>query len=422
MTRLAYYKCDDTTSGGNVLKNEDVREGWTGISGSDYLRRSGINLDPDDHRVRVAFTANRAGGQALVGQGFGAPYFLQLTGIGTLRIGARDAANSLEYTNLITDIPDGEFVDVECNIRWAADEIVITGFGDSSQYDDTFSVDLLDSPSDTGFFIVGGYGTGGTFPSTDAVVHRVKVTHGSTDILDLDFSKHKTDDQVGSNDLTITGSPTFIGTELNGVDPGTDSVAGLAANSGTALSFDGTANDWANAGDVWDMTDQLTAMLWAHIDASETNGGVIGRWHSSQGWLVLANGGKIRFYRDGSFIETVADYPSVAFHLAVTADGTTGKIYFDGVEQSTTGSINATHTLASGTDAQIASYTSSASAGVNLHGILDEVIVRNDVLSQSEIAAAYNAYFASGATGLITPHVLRSVSREVTRQVSSAGT
>lgn len=391
MSLLSHLTLDDTHSGNVAVDQVFDRPGWTRITGSDRLSRSSISVDTDDHKVRVAFTANRgASNQVLQGQGFIAPYYIRLATNGALFLVA-DGPSSTVTTEIIPPIPDGEFVDVEINIRWTSDEVVVTGFGDSSQYDATVAMALIDSPSVSGFFTVAGYGNGGTFPCTDAVVHRVSVTHGSTAVLDYDFSLHATEDQVGSFNLGITGSPLFQGGRYTNITPSAATAVGLTSNSGTAIDFSGSG--YINLGSRLDFTGDFSVDAVLDINPTETIGGIASRWHSSQGWLVLAINGKIRVYRDGSFIESTSDFPVGAFHLTVTAEGTTGKIYFDGVEDVSGTFSSATHTLASATDAQIASYTDSASAGVNLLGTADEVRVHDNVLTPTQVTDRYNELF-----------------------------
>lgn len=202
------------------------------------------------------------------------------------------------------------------------------------------------------------------------------------------IAHYQHDEQSGT--ALIDSSPLGNNGILNGVDPSTDSVVGLAPNSGRALVYSGAATDWANLGNTLDFTGDFTVMAYLHLSSLTEVGGVVSRWDSMTGWLVLIFNGKVRVYRDGSFVESTVNIPLVPFHVAVTAEGTTGKIYFDAVEVTSGTFAAATHTLAAGTNAQVGSYTNSASSGVNLDATIDDVRVYDSVLSAAEVGDIYN--------------------------------
>jgi len=90
--------------------------------------------------------------------------------------------------------------------------------------------------------------------------------------------------------------------------------------------------------------------------------------------FYMTIGGGLRHIRVDNALQIGAFH-----HIAGTYDGSTMRLYLDGVE---VGSLDVSGTVGTGTNAELSA---------SLHGLLDEVEIYNRALSLSEIQAIFNA-------------------------------
>ncbi len=167
------------------------------------------------------------------------------------------------------------------------------------------------------------------------------------------------------------------------------------AGFGQALLFDGgqSGHQFVELGtfNPSAATDQLSIALWAKWDGpSDYWQSLIAKRHSGAWdrnimmWYfeLERNAWDVRFYREGSGVATgkllqVGQWT----HLAVTFDGTTARIYFDGalIDE---GSFS----FGNDTEAPMHIGATSEAGGNPFNGALDEVRIYDSVLSQTDIA------------------------------------
>lgn len=177
-------------------------------------------------------------------------------------------------------------------------------------------------------------------------------------------------DSVGSNDLTISGTPT-------------QGAAGIAANTGLAADFDG-ATSYAEVS-----ASGFGRKGWTYIFLLETPNQVQARvltWSNND--FILVNAGLVTFRSsdtgnntsttDGNFLSASTNY-----WLAATVNSSTGLISLSAIEVGTTTVITPTYTVQesqAGSDAATTAIRMGAnlSAIGNYNGKIDEMIVIND--------------------------------------------
>ncbi|MFK7933063.1 MAG: BspA family leucine-rich repeat surface protein, partial [Saprospiraceae bacterium] len=202
-------------------------------------------------------------------------------------------------------------------------------------------------------------------------------------------------------------------TAANGcVSSGVVTVAlenGCNNNPGAALAYDGNGDIVTVADDpLLDLTSEITIEFWCKPNANASGYQIYVMKAGSGGWgggygMVTNGSGNLHFMPTGWFgsghINTSYKLPADQWvHLAATYDGTTSKIYLNGVESfsaSTSGATIPQNNLVMGIggDYGVSSYSFS--------GSMDEVRVWNKALTVAEIQANMNCEIQGGTTGLI---------------------
>jgi len=167
---------------------------------------------------------------------------------------------------------------------------------------------------------------------------------------------------------------------------------------GQALQFDG-ADDWVNAGSASAIdlvTGDYTLTAWVKPNVLTGNQAIIAKSASSndKAYSLMLGGSEV--YVDGenggndAYVTTTGAGLVVGnwYHLAATMTSSTlgVKIYVNGVEQATTGSIPVRPIE---TNADLV-FGSVQYAGTYYNGFIDEVRIYNRVLSTAEISQLYN--------------------------------
>ena len=191
--------------------------------------------------------------------------------------------------------------------------------------------------------------------------------------------------------------------EKNLAMPASDATvgSGLAEDRHSlySMDFDGT-NDYINTSLDTDSYSSFSVSAWVNGDdvntyrtvASQTR---YGNWANSS-WLLYIEAGKMVFYifSGGSAIlagKNTALSAGVWYHIAATWDGSTSKLYINGVKETTEGSVSSMNTSTIPT--LVGAYHDSAGTSIagNWNGKLDECAIWNRALSASEISALTTA-------------------------------
>lgn len=191
------------------------------------------------------------------------------------------------------------------------------------------------------------------------------------------------DSSINANNGNTVASPTWTTGRVDG-----------------GLSLNGTSQ-YATGPDV-DSSTNITISAWVNPDASQTS--TIVSKHSSssdnQGRLSLASntpsftittGGTQRTATAGSAISS-----SSWSHIVGTYDGTTARLFVNGVQAGTSA---ATGAIATNALAWTVGRDANASSNY-FNGVIDEVKVLNRALALNEIDAEYDAGVAGNASGL----------------------
>lgn len=235
-----------------------------------------------------------------------------------------------------------------------------------------------------------------------------EITGGlATDLFTYYSFDNNAEDELGANDGTLNGA-TLINGRTAAIDVTTNGNTGTV-NGATrqvtklgqgAYSFDGS--DYLENPSITLNTTNVTLSAWVQFTTVGVKSTIIEVDDSATGFTGTGlsfrdnTAGKFRFIvYDGTTIisleTTTANYTDVNrwYHVVGTYDGTTSKLYVDGVQDgSTTGTINPM-TLNSIT---LGANRNGASSHANFHnGILDELGVWDTDLDATEISTLYNA-------------------------------
>jgi hypothetical protein len=178
-------------------------------------------------------------------------------------------------------------------------------------------------------------------------------------------------------DGTAVGNPVYV-----------EGPSGL----GTALEFDGTGSQYVDLGtfNPSETTGQLSVSLWAKWNGpSDFWQGLIGKRQADSWdrdmmmWQIEAdrNGWVVKFQREGNDVNTDQMLPVGEWiHVAATFDGTTAKVYFNGV-------VVQEGNFSFGTDleAPLQFGACQANGGNPFNGALDDIRIYDTVLSDAEV-------------------------------------
>ncbi|GEM_PF-6550223 len=190
------------------------------------------------------------------------------------------------------------------------------------------------------------------------------------------------------------------GTLVNGATTAPDKV-------GQAFSFDGV-DDYMNIGNPTNLNlaGDMTVDFWFRINSQKYNVlaakgiGLEGNeWYVRQG---AASGPGLEFAfqdTDSDVVIATSSSPivtAVFYHLALVRDGTTGRLYLNGIQVASNtnpalGDISNPHNIIIGADNRLRSSLPSPFVNDFAAATIDEVEIYNRALSQAEIQALFNA-------------------------------
>jgi hypothetical protein len=192
-------------------------------------------------------------------------------------------------------------------------------------------------------------------------------------------------DETGTHDATYTNAPTLgePGIMQDGFgDTATDFVA---ASSEYVAGSDWATMDFVSGPfsiEAWFSGDALSASYEIIIEKKQSGGSILG-------WELVVQSSGVSFVDDGApagyVVKSGALVSGDSYHVVVTSDQTTTRLYLNGGEVDVdTGGL----TITANTElVSIARDTSAA--GFNFDGTIDEVAIYDRVLSAQEIADHY---------------------------------
>ena len=221
---------------------------------------------------------------------------------------------------------------------------------------------------------------------------------------ELDASDSRSDDGLVAQWHFDEGSGNQVRDSSGNGNNGTLNIGGDNVNSkwvdgkrGTALNLDGV-NDYVNVGNSPNLrVNNLTAEAWIKWKSFDTDTpGIMGQCGSvgNYGWVLWLNSEthKIRTWisTDGTTTTEIGSTsPALElgrwYHVAMTYDGDTIRLFIDGVLEDSSTSLGG-NIYASTTDLEIGHTLTSE----HFSGIIDEVSIHDRALSQMEIATRFS--------------------------------
>ena len=242
--------------------------------------------------------------------------------------------------------------------------------------------------------------TGTNYPAWDAlrlefdVIPNASTNYENTVLADSPTGYWRLGDASGTTAAARSGSVT--GTYTNGP---LLNIAGGVGDADTSVSFDGS-NDYVSFGDNFDQigTASFSAEAWVYptAAATATYPALLGKYTGSAGWNVYLESSAeltpnaVTFERAASGSDYAGSQNTSTalqlghwYHVAVTYDGSTMKLYLNGVLQE---SVASSRSLADNATAMRVGGT-----GDPFGGRIDEVAIYGTALSAARVLAHYNA-------------------------------
>jgi len=195
-----------------------------------------------------------------------------------------------------------------------------------------------------------------------------------------------TDRSTNSNDGTVAGSPASI-VLTEGITSGRDSQGFYLKDTGeNVLTLNGA--EYVEVGSAMSYTNH-TISGWFNLSELGSNRIVFdARDANDDGIRLMHNWGGLFYYQlNGSDVTKTTPSINEWIHIACTYDGTTQKLYFDGVLES---SATTSQVVSTTVNAVIGSLSYGSKAD-SWKGLLDDIKVYSDALSATEVTKNYNA-------------------------------
>jgi len=195
-----------------------------------------------------------------------------------------------------------------------------------------------------------------------------------------------TDRSTNSNDGTVAGSPASI-VLTEGITSGRDSQGFYLKDTGeNVLTLNGA--EYVEVGSAMSYTNH-TISGWFNLSELGSNRIVFdARDANDDGIRLMHNWGGLFYYQlNGSDVTKTTPSINEWIHIACTYDGTTQKLYFDGVLES---SATTSQVVSTTVNAVIGSLSYGSKAD-SWKGLLDDIKVYSDALSATEVEKNYNS-------------------------------
>lgn len=213
---------------------------------------------------------------------------------------------------------------------------------------------------------------------------------------------------LNTDQITGVTHPDFF---VNAVATEVNSIARVSNADGGALNFDGV-NDYVNTSNlaIYDLRQEITLGIWANVTNGDTTfRRIVGKTVDPDDTSIVLESGYVKFkvnvtqpnayYRGTSYIEAVYPTSKIASgtHFLVGAyDGYNATLYIDGIKVDSTNvgyrsyASNALRPIAQN---QLDGFrlSNTVTSGF-FSGILDELIIFDRSLSESEIVSWYKRY------------------------------
>ena len=179
---------------------------------------------------------------------------------------------------------------------------------------------------------------------------------------------------------------------------------------GDGLDFDGT-DDYVNMGNVLNLTSAISIETWIKTDGLGSRQTIAGKGYPNTGepyyqyHVEIRAGGEIYFplSLNGTrqTTETSATInASQWYHIACVYDGSTIKVYIDGVEESSSNASGSISTYS--TSFYLGAYSGHVSSNVgSFNGVMDEVRIWNDARTVAEIQENMHKELAGNESNLV---------------------
>ena len=195
-----------------------------------------------------------------------------------------------------------------------------------------------------------------------------------------------TDRSTNSNHGTVAGSPASI-VLTEGITSGRDSQGFYLKDTGeNVLTLNGA--EYVEVGSAMSYTNH-TISGWFNLSELGSNRIVFdARDANDDGIRLMHNWGGLFYYQlNGSDVTKTTPSINEWIHIACTYDGTTQKLYFDGVLES---SATTSQVVSTTVNAVIGSLSYGSKAD-SWKGLLDDIKVYSDALSATEVEKNYNS-------------------------------
>jgi len=224
----------------------------------------------------------------------------------------------------------------------------------------------------------------------------------------------------GTNNSTTETQTNVWTPRLNGESTTLPSTALVSSDlqfespySNFSLDFDGT-NDYISTGLDLDSYNSFSISTWVKADTLASNKMVCAQYRkgssfSNSSWVLYieAPGGTpyMTFYIFSGGSAILAGKNTVLstgqwYHIAATWDGSTSKLYINGVKETTEGTVSSMNSTIVNT--LIGASNDSAGTGTTgfWDGNIDEVAIWNSALTQAQISQVYNNGYPADLTSL----------------------